>query len=359
MRVLQIAPPWFAVPPSAYGGIESVVALLADGLVEAGHQVTMLASGGSRTRATLRTVYDQPPSAFLGDVAMELGHVLDAYLDPGDVDIVHDHSGLIGPALGAMRGDLPVVHTLHGPWTDANRRIYHRLSDRLHLVAISHDQARRSPRGVRLAGVVHNAIDLAAHPFQADKEDFLLWVGRASREKGPEVACKVARRLGKPLVMAMKVNEAAEHAYYRDVVEPAMDGVDVELLRNVGLPLKAELMGRAACVLFPIQWPEPFGLVMIEAMACGTPVVAYANGAAPEVIVDGVTGFVVPEGDIDGLGAAVRATTQLDPRDCRTHVETNFSPKRMVEGYLEVYEGAVPHVPARSDGRSHRFREAG
>lgn len=359
MRVLQVAPPWFTVPPQGYGGVEWVVALLADGLVAAGHDVELLASGGSRTQGRLRTVYDHPPSALLGDVPTELAHVLDAYLDVPDVDLIHDHSGFIGLALGAMLGGVPVVHTLHGPWTDPSRRVYHRLADRVGLVAISHDQARRRPPGLSLAGVVHNGLDLAAHPVRTDKEDFLLWVGRASREKGPEVALEVARRLGRRLVMAMKINEPDEHTYYRDVVEPAMAGVDVELIRNAALDEKTELMGRASCLLFPIQWPEPFGLVMIEAMACGTPVVAYANGAAPEVIADGVTGYLVPEGDVDGLGAAVRATDTLDPAACRRHVEERFSAERMVAGYVDVYERMLARSPLEAAGRTLALGRAG
>jgi glycosyltransferase involved in cell wall biosynthesis len=338
MRVLQLAPPWFTVPPNGYGGVETVLALLVDGLTAAGHDVELVASGGSRTSGRLRTVYERPPSELLGDVATELGHVLDAYLDPGEVDLIHDHSGLIGPALGALTGGVPVVHTIHNPWTDANRRVYRRLAPHIGLVAVSHDQAARRPPEVELAGVVHNAIDLEVHPLNEHHDDYLLWVGRASPDKGPVDALEVARRLGRPLLMAMKVNQADEHNYFREVLQPAMVGVDVELRFDVGLREKVALMGRAACLLFPIRWPEPFGLVMLEAMSCGTPVLAYENGAAPEVIVDGRTGFLVPEGDLDGLCAAVGAAEGLRPLDCRTHVEQWFGPQRMVEGYLRIYE---------------------
>jgi glycosyltransferase involved in cell wall biosynthesis len=350
VRVLQIAPPWFTVPPSGYGGVETVVALLSDGLVAAGHEVELLASGGSRTTAKLRSVYERPPSELLGDVATDLGQVLDAYLDPGDVDLIHDHSGLIGPALGALVGGVQVVHTLHGPWTDANRHIYGRLADRIGLVAISNDQARRRPDGMPIAGMVHNTISLEHHPLVEERGDYLLWVGRANRDKGPVDAIEVARRLGRPLVMAMKVNEAAEHVYYREVIQPAMIGVDVEVRFNVPLHAKAALMGRASCLLFPIRWPEPFGLVMIESMACGTPVVAFANGAAPEIIADGRTGFLVPEGDIDAFCTAVRASEMIHPRTCREHVEEHFSMQRMVDGYLDVYERLLDRGPSATAG---------
>jgi glycosyltransferase involved in cell wall biosynthesis len=346
LRVLQVAPPWFTVPPAGYGGTETVVALLVDGLLDAGHEVHLVASAGSVTRAQLRSVYPRPPTDLLGDVATELGHVLPAYLAPGQVDLIHDHSGLVGPALGALVDGPPVVHTVHSAWSDATRRVYGHLADRIGLVAISHDQARRRPPGLSLAGVVHNAVALDGHPLQAQPTgDLLVWIGRANPDKGPLEAIEVARRLGQPLVLAMKVNEATEHVYYREVIEPALAGVDVEVRFNVRLAAKAELLGRAACLLFPIRWPEPFGLVMLEAMACGTPVVAYARGAAPEIVVHGRTGILVEEGDLDGLCDGVAAAAQLDRGACRAHVEANFGPARMVQGYLEVYERVLRRRP--------------
>lgn len=348
MRILQIAPPWFAVPPDGYGGIEAVVSLLADGLVAAGHDVELVASGGSRTTARLRTVHAVPPSEALGDVSVELDHVLAAYAGADGADLIHDHSGLVGPALGAFATTAPVVHTLHGPWTATNHRVYRQLASRVHLVAISGDQARRRPPGLPVAGVVHNGIDVDAYPLARERGDHLLFVGRANPEKGPEVAIEVARLLGRPLAMAIKVNEPPEHAYFRDVIRPAMRGVEVEVFPNAKLPFKAELMGRAACLLFPIRWPEPFGLVMAEAMACGTPVVGYANGAAPEVVDHGTTGFLVPEGDVEALAEGVLAAVELDPEACRRHVIANFSAERMVQRYLALYERILT-APPRAD----------
>ncbi len=341
MKILLIAPPWFAVPPESYGGIEWIVALLADGLSDAGHDVTLVASGGSETHANLHTVYDTPPSEAIGDLALELTHVLAGYLEPDSVDIIHDHSGLMGPALGAIANQVPVVHTLHGPWTDQNRDLYARLSDHLHLVAISHSQAEQAPDGVRVAAVIHNAVALNRYPLSTHKDDFLLYVGRSCHEKGPEVAVDVARRLGRKLIMAMKVNEPPEHEYFHREVEPRMEGADVDLRTNVEHEEKADLMGRAAVVVDPIQWEEPFGLVMIESMACGTPVVAFAKGAAPEIIVDGRTGRLVPPGDVDAMCAAVAEAEQLDPLECRSHVEDQFSAERMVAEHVQLYQRVV------------------
>ena len=334
MRVAQIAPPWFAVPPERYGGIEWVVALLADGLADRGHDTTLYASGGSTTRAKLVTVFDDPPGArFIGDPWYDTVHAVTAYRQASSYDIIHDHSGLIGPAVGAFV-DVPVVHTLHGPFTDQAKRIYGLLSDRLHYVAIS-DAQRASYPDLSYAGTVHNGIDVNLYPFRAEKEDFLLFLGRINREKGPELAVEVAHRTGRKLVMAIKKAEAFEEEYWDSVVAPRLDGTE-EIIGEITVEEKAGLLARAAAVLFPIQWPEPFGLVMIEAMATGTPVISFANGAAPEVIVDGKTGFLV--NTLDEMCAAVERAKEIRPQDCRAHVEAYFSADAMVEGYLRCFE---------------------
>jgi glycosyltransferase involved in cell wall biosynthesis len=344
LRILQIAPPWFSIPPVGYGGTEAVVSLLTEGLVAAGHYVELVASGGTVTRARLRIVYRHPPTERLGDVGTELAHVLEALAGAGDVDLIHDHSGLLGAALGASvaADGPPVLHTLHGAWTDTTRRVYRHLADRIGLVAISQDQAQRRPAGLPIAGVVHNAIDLRAHPYAATSPgEHLAWVGRATPDKGPLEAIEVARRLGRRLVLCIKVNEAEEHVYFREVLEPALVGADVEVRFDAHLAVKVGVLQRARCLLFPIRWAEPFGLVMVEAMSCGTPVVGFANGAAPEVVRDGETGYLVPDGDLDALADAVEAVGAIDRRACRDHVEAAFSPERLVRDHLALYERVV------------------
>lgn len=336
MRILQVAPPWFAVPPARYGGIELVVASLADGLVAAGHDVTLLASGGSTTTATLRSVYADPPSTDLGDAATELVHVM-ATDDLGDFDVVHDHT-LLGTARLAARGTRGVVHTLHGPWSERARRLHRRLGEAVALVAISHDQARRAD-DVPIAAVVHNGIDVDHYPVGLDRTDEIAFLGRANPEKGPELAIEVARRTGRPLAMAIKVNEPDERAYWDDVLVPRLRGVDARVVLDATHAEKTALLARAHALVVPLQWDEPFGLVMAEAGACGTPVVAFARGAAPEIVCHGETGLLVaPDRGVDGLCAAVEAAGCIEPAACRHRVATHFSDQAMVEGYLDLYE---------------------
>ena len=349
MRILQVAPPWLSVPPSGYGGIEWVVSGLADGLVDAGHDVTLLASGGSETRARLETVFDEPPFEQLGDARIETIQALTAYRRRGDYDLIHDHTTAVGPALAALTDGPTVVHSLHLPWLDMQIRLARLIAPPVRLVAISHDQAGRAPDDIPISAVVHNGVPVDRYPFTADKDDYLLFVGRANREKGPEVAIEIARRLGRPLVMAMKINERHEHQYWQEVLRPliASAPAGIEVVSDPDHKRKADLMARAAVVVLPIQWAEPFGMVMPEANACGTPVVAFDIGAAEEVIAHGKTGFVVPPGDLDAFCAAVDRTGELVPFDCRTHVVERFSVQRMVAEYERVYE-AVSTIDLRT-----------
>jgi glycosyltransferase involved in cell wall biosynthesis len=339
----MVAPPWFAVPPTGYGGIERVVSVLTEGLVAAGHDVTLFAAEGSVTSARLVTPLRFAPT--LGDpasVSDELFHTTAAFLRSCEFDVLHDHTGM-GPALGAMlNGRVPVVHTLHGPWTVRGRRLYGLVHDRLHLVAISQAQRAANP-DLGYAGVVYNGIDLATHPFQRAKEDFLLFVGRISPEKRPEVAVEVARAAKLPLVMLIKRSEPAERAYFDEVVTPFL-GEDVLVVDQPPHEVKVDLMGRARALLFPIDWPEPFGLVMTEAMACGTPVIARPLGAASEVVSDGVTGFLCSTQQ--QMVDAVSRCTKINPQDCRTRVAEHFSAQAMVTAYQDIYRAALANTSA-------------
>lgn len=358
MRILHVAPPWFAVPPQGYGGIEWIVAELADGMVDRGHDCVLLASGGSRTKAEFWTVFDEPPSEAIGSALMETVHCVRAYASRDGFDVIHDHSGAVGPALGAFTDGPPVVHTLHGPWSPELTQLYRSLPSRLHLVAISEDQRSRASAGVTVDAVVPNAVPLESFPFRPERRDGdgrLLFVGRSTPDKGPEVAVEVARRLRRPLTMVVKADEPPEQRHWRDRVEPLLDGADVEIVSGVSAARKAALMADADALLFPIRWEEPFGLVMVEAMACGTPVVAFANGASGEVVEHGTTGFLVEEGDVEAFCAAVSRVDTIEPAACRSRVQARYAKDRMIDGYEAVYQRLVTSPGHGHPGVVDRF----
>lgn len=347
MRIAVIAPPWFAVPPPGYGGIELIAAMLADGLTERGHDVTLVAPGGSRTGARLVSPLPEPVPMDAPNARTEdLIHTTRAFLDAHDMDVISTHSDL-GPAFGSLLGGSPpVVHTLHGPWDPDTARYLDLVHDRVHLVSISRAQQATNPN-VRYAAVIPNGIDLDRYPLREDKEDFLLFVGRANAEKGPEHAVDVARRAGRPLVMVVKRAEQAEKEYWDGVVGPRLTGREV-ILESVGHEEKVDLMGRAAALLAPIQWEEPFGLVLAEAMACGTPVLACPHGAAPEVVAHGRTGILCP---VDDMPDALDAATGLSPTECRSWVAERFSSTAMLDGYEALFQRLVEERPARAGAR--------
>ncbi len=342
----MIAPPYLAVPPLGYGGIEQVVSALTEGLVAAGHDVTVFAAPGSVTSA--RLISPLPAPVTLGDptgICDEMYHIAAAYHEAQSFDIIHDHTGF-GPTLGAMLTRPPVIHTLHGPWTAKSTRLARLLSDRVELVAISNTQRGANPQ-LRYAGMVYNGINLSAHPFREAKEDYLVFVGRINSEKRPEVAIEIARKAGLPLVMIIKCSEPMERRYFDEFVAPLL-AADITVLQEPAQDLKIDIVGRARALVFPIDWPEPFGLVMTEAMACGTPVIARALGSVPEIVRNGITGFAC--NSVEEMVEAVEVVTMLHPKDCRDDVEQRFSASDMVKNYVEVYRTAVertdPDVPA-------------
>jgi glycosyltransferase involved in cell wall biosynthesis len=335
MRIALIAPPWYPVPPAGYGGIEWVVALLADGLTDRGHDVTLFAPPGSTTKARLVSPLGErlPPDS-IGNPWYEASHAMSAYEGSERFDILHDHTGPVGVSIGALI-ESPIVHTLHGPFTPQALMLYSRIARHLWFVAISESQRSMGPPDLRWAGVVYNGIPMDNYPYRGDKEDFLFFLGRADEEKAPHLAIEAARRAARRLVMCVTTKNEREQHYWAEQVEPLL-GDDVEVHGECDQEQKADLLARAAALVFPIQWPEPFGLVMTEAMACGTPVVAWRNGSVPEVVDDGVTGFVVDS--MDELVRAIGRVGELDPRAARARVEERFSAAAMVTGYERAYE---------------------
>ena len=339
MKIAILAPVWFAVPPSGYGGIEWVVSLLADALADAGHDVTLFASGDSRTKAKLAWVYPEAPSRQIGRTYWELRHALNCFERADEFEVINDHTGMLGATLGATV-ETPVAHTVHGPLTGEPGDIYGqigRVAPRVGLISISMNQRKPRPDLNWIANV-HNALDFSIYPVKPHRGEYLLFLGRLSPDKGAHRAIAVAMETGLPLKLAGKKQDRKELEYFEQLVEPHLVG-GIEYLGEVSHGQKVELLQNARATLFPIEWEEPFGLVMIEAMACGTPVIATRRGAVPEVIDDGRSGIVVD--DYRQMAAALERADALDPLECRRYVEERFGPARMVEDYLAVYERAV------------------
>ena len=345
LRIAMIAPPWFTVPPQGYGGVENMCADLVDGLVDRGHEVTLIGAGPAGTQAgRFLTTYAEPPSGRLGEPLPEVVHTaaVARILAGLDVDLVHDHT-LAGPLSARGRG-VPTVVTMHGPVAGEPGEYYRQLGDTVALVAISAAQRRAAP-DLAWRGTVHNAIDVTTFPYRADKGEMVLFLGRLHPDKGVHLAIDAARAAGLPIVVAGKCSEPVELEYFGTFIEPRL-GPDVTIFGTADAAAKRELLARAAALVFPIQWDEPFGMVMIEAMACGTPVVALRRGAVPEVVVDGVTGVLCD--DPAELPAAITAARKLSATECRAHVEDCFDAATMVGGYESVYREVLqPRLPIR------------
>jgi glycosyltransferase involved in cell wall biosynthesis len=337
LRIAFVMPPWFDVPPPGYGGIELMAGDLIDALVERGHDVVMVGAGHNGTQAHFLRTFEQAPSQRIGEPLPEIVQAAWAarYLDELDVDVIHDHS-LAGP-LAARARQAPTVVTAHGPVTGEVGTYYEKISPDVCLVAISDAQQRLAPQ-LTWGGRVYNAINVANFEFRPDKDDYVLFLGRFCPEKGAHLAIDAAHEAGRPILLAGKLQEPREQAYFRAEIEPRL-GKDVRFVGEADMRIKQELAGRAHCLMFPICWDEPFGMVMIEAMACGTPVVALNRGSVSEVISDGVTGFILD--DAADLPAAIRKADDLDPAACRSHVERNFNVTVMAEGYERVYANAA------------------
>ena len=342
-----MAPPYFDIPPAAYGGVEAVVADLADTLVDRGHRVTLLAAGRNRTRAAFKSLWDEPMTQRLGEPFPEVAHAAAAAktiaeLAEGEgLDVVHDHT-LAGPLLAPYYRTLglPTVITAHGPVTGDLLELYRMLGDQVGLVAISRRQRELAPE-LNWIATVHNAVRTETFPFRPDKDDYALWLGRYHPDKAPHLALEAAHAADIPLVLAGKCNEPLEKAYFEKEIRPRLSGNDA-VFGMADAAQKRKLLAGARCLLFPIQWEEPFGMVMIEAMACGTPVVALRGGSVPEVVEDGVTGIICDHPD--KLSKAVIDADEINPAACRRRVMEHFGVDRLGAGYEAAYNHAIRKV---------------
>jgi glycosyltransferase involved in cell wall biosynthesis len=340
MRIAQVAPLWERVPPPAYGGIELVVGHLTDELVRRGHDVTLFASGDSLTLAKLESVH---PRALRLDSSVkdysiyEMLQLSQVYERADEFDIIHSHMGPTALSYGNLV-KTPTVHTLHGVFTPDNEKLFS-YAKRQSFVSISN--AQREPRlGLNCVATVYNGIDVSSYDFHPEPEEhpYLAFLSRLSPEKGPHLAIAIAKQAGWRLKMAGKV-DPVDADYFEAEIKPHIDGDQIEYLGEANHAQKSVLMGGAVATLFPITWREPFGLVMVESMAAGTPVIAMEMGSTSEVIAHGKTGFLCHT--VEECVEAIAHIPKLSRLACREHVAKHFSVERMTDGYEAVYRQIV------------------
>jgi len=339
----MLAPPWISVPPPGYGGVESVVSVLTEALVQRGNQVTLFCAPGSTSSARVVTLLEEAHPDEIERSLYEVDHVARAFAaidhtnEGSRFDVVHDHCGFT--ALGmADRLGTPLVHTLHGQFTPATSAFYTRHESKATLVAISRAQRAMAPESLAAVPVIPNPIDVQGWPMQERKQDYLLWVGRMTAEKGPHRAIAAARAAGVPLVLA-GVIQPGQQAFFDREVAPHIDGEQVRFLGEVGGSLKVSVFAGARALLMPISWEEPFGMVMVEALTCGTPVIAFPAGAASELVIDGQTGFLVEDETM--MATAVGRLGSIAPRDCRAWVAEHCDVDVVAGAYESAYRAAA------------------
>lgn len=344
LRIAQVAPIWIPVPPRTYGGIEYMLNILTEELVKRKYEITLFASGDSKTQAKLTPLVDQgvwlkkdirnphAPIFKLIKIISELRY---------DFDLIHNHFDFFIFPLSLLEEMPPILTTFHRPFTDLAIDVIKEYADKLHFVVLSNDQAQHAKQlGINnIEGVVPNGINPDLYPFNNGKNkenNYLLYLGRLNKEKGILDAIQIAKQTGEKLIIAGNLVGPEEWTYFLHEVQPKLNEININYVGQVDFERKIDLLKNAKAFLFPIHRREPFGLVMIEAMACGTPVIAYKEGSVPEVVEDGKTGFVV-----DGFYSmkdALKNIDQINRKDCRKRVEENFTHTIMVSRYEEIYK---------------------
>jgi glycosyltransferase involved in cell wall biosynthesis len=355
MRIAQISPLYESVPPHGYGGTERVVSYLTEELVRQGHQVTLFASGDSVTTAELAEACPRSlrldPNC-VDSLAPHLVMLEEVFRQAHRFDILHFHIDYLHFPF-SKRQPQPRVTTLHGRLDLPELPALYGVYSQEPLISISDAQRRPLP-GCNWQGTVYHGLPKDLHTYREQPGDYLAFLGRISPEKGLDKAIAIARGSGLPLRIAAKIDRA-DRDYYEEVIRPLLNDSGVEFIGEVGGPDKDDFLGHARALLFPINWPEPFGLVIIEALACGTPVIAFPCGSVPEILQDGLSGFVV--GDVAEAVAAVQQINTLDRRRCRTVFEERFGVERMTGDYLTIYERLAVNRPGNGAARSAHYHE--
>ena len=334
MRIAQVAPLHLTVPPQNYGGTERCIFNLTEALVEAGHEVTLFATSGSNTSARLVSMRDEPLrfNPKVDATALHLAMLQHVYSRASEFDVIHSHLDYLTLPFAAA-SSTPTVMTLHGRLDGPETVEILRTFKDCNYVAISASQRSQIP-DLNWVATIHHAIDLRQIAFHERPGSYLVFVGRITPEKGPDRAIRIAQRAGMPLKIAAKI-DPANRKYYEQVIKPMLNDPTIEFLGPVNEKRKLDLMGNALALLEPIHWPEPFGMVFIEALACGTPVLTCPHGSVPELLRDGETGFAC-ESD-DDLVAAVQQVRQVSRAGCREYVRQKFDIREMALEYVEVY----------------------
>ncbi len=344
MKIAQLAPLWESVPPQGYGGTERVVSYLTEALVRLGHEVTLFASGDSTTTASLQAICPQALRLNQGIFNRDapLVSLLErAFRDPREYDVIHSHLDFLGFPL-ARRCETPTVTTLHGRMDLPELRPVFEQFAELPLISIS--DAQRTPLpSANWLGTVHHGLPEHLYRFHPRPGTYLAFLGRIALEKRLDHAIEVAKQVGMPLRIAAKV-DPADREYYHAEIEPLMSHPLVEYVGEFTDAEKNDFIGDAYALICPYDWPEPFGLVLIESLACGTPVLAYRRGSIPEIVTDGVTGFVCD--GLDDMTAAVEKISGIDRRRCRQDFEKRFTAERMAQDYIRLYQRVVDESSA-------------
>jgi glycosyltransferase involved in cell wall biosynthesis len=336
IKIAQVAPVWESVPPKLYGGTERIVSYLTEELVRMGHEVTLFASGDSRTAAQLEAVCPQALRLNTGIFNRDASMVMlqeRSLGSSGEFDIIHSHLDFLGFPL-ARRSSRPVVTTLHGRLDLPELEAVYREYAEMPLVSIS-DAQRRPLSWANWQTTIHHGLPRDLYSFHAEPEGYLAFLGRIAPEKRPDHAIQLAKRTGLPLRIAAKV-DPADREYYRSEIEPLLDHPLIEFIGEISDQEKNAFVGNALALVCPYDWPEPFGLVLIEALACGTPVLAYHRGSIPEIIDDGETGFVCD--NLSEMVEVIGRITTIDRRRCRAAFDERFTADRMAHDYVALYE---------------------